>query len=85
MKGKKNAGTHDCSLNSTWVFLHILSFQGSFFRPLQSLASVKEVVPESCIMPFRILCLHGMGASAAIFASQTGLLQGTVLYMNLPC
>ena len=36
-------------------------------------------------MTFRVLCLHGMGVSAAIFAAQTGLLKGTVVYMNFPC
>ena len=32
-------------------------------------------------MPFRVFCLHGMGVNAAIFAAQTGLLEGTILYM----
>jgi hypothetical protein len=34
-------------------------------------------------MPLRVLCLHGMGVNATIFASQTGLLDGILLYREL--
>ena len=51
----------------------------SILLQLHTLAKGED--PQSLTMPCRVLCLHGMGVNAAIFAAQTGLLNGFVLYM----